>query len=210
MYYHRQWRRSVKPPPFEYQDPRSLDDAMGLLAEHGEEGKVLAGGQSLVPLLNFRLAQPSVLIDVNRVSELSYLRRRDGRLQIGALCRQSRLERSPVTRENWGLLTEAVGLVAHQQIRSRGTVGGSAAHADPTAELPVALTALGARFHVRSRSGERVLGDFYNGPPDTRPDPAELLPAIERPPLPPHARTAFAEYAPTHGSFAIAGVAVVR
>src|SRR4051794_4501917 len=141
MYYHRQWRRSVKPPPFEYQDPRSLDDAMGLLAEHGEEGKVLAGGQSLVPLLNFRLAQPSVLIDVNRVSELSYLRRRDGRLQIGALCRQSRLEQSPVTRENWGLLTEAVGLVAHQQIRNRGTVGGAAAPAGPAAQPPVGAAA---------------------------------------------------------------------
>jgi aerobic carbon-monoxide dehydrogenase medium subunit len=86
----------LKPPPFDYKDPRSLDEAVAVLADHGEDGKVLAGGQSLVPLLNFRLAQPAVLIDVNRVQELSYLRRRDGRLQIGALCRQSRLEQSPV------------------------------------------------------------------------------------------------------------------
>jgi len=136
----------MKPPPFDYMDPRSLDEAVGLLAEHGDDGKILAGGQSLVPLLNFRLAQPSVIVDVNRVVELSYLRRSNGRLRIGAMCRQTRLEQSPVAREGWGLLGDALALVAHPQIRNRGTVGGSAAHADPAAELPVAFSALEARF----------------------------------------------------------------
>jgi CO/xanthine dehydrogenase FAD-binding subunit len=201
----------VKPPPFEYQDPRSLDDAMGLLAEHGEEGKILAGDQSLVPLLNFRLAQPSVLIDVNRVSELSYLRRRDGRLQIGALCRQSRLEQSPVTQENWGLLTEALGLVAHQQIRNRGTVGGSAAHADPAAELPVALTALLARFKARSARGDRVIDadDFFVTHLTTALEPDELLVEVEVPPMPEGAGFAFEEYSRRHGDFALGGAAVL-
>src|SRR5690242_6620555 len=138
-------------------DPRSLDEALGLLAEHGEEGKILAGGQSLVPLLNFRLAQPAAIVDVNRVGELSYLRRRDGSLYIGAMCRQARLEQSPVAWEGWGLLGDALALVAHPQIRNRGTVGGSAAHADPAAELPVAFACLDARFTARSSRGERVL-----------------------------------------------------
>jgi CO/xanthine dehydrogenase FAD-binding subunit len=201
----------VKPAPFEYQDPRSLDEAVGLLAEHGEEGKVLAGGQSLVPLLNFRLAQPAVLVDVNRVAELSYLRRRHGRLQIGALCRQSRLEQSPVAYEGWGLLREALGLVAHAQIRNRGTVGGSAAHADPAAELPVALTCLQAEFKARSSRGDRLVGadDFFVTHLTTALDPDELLVEIELPPMPDSAGFAFEEYSRRHGDFALGGAAVL-
>ncbi len=201
----------MKPPPFEYKDPRSLDEALALLAEFGEDGKVLAGGQSLVPLLNFRLAQPSVLVDVNRVAELSYLRREGGRLHIGAICRQARLELSPVAREGWGLLGDALKLVAHPQIRNRGTVGGSAAHADPAAELPVALRALGARFKARSVRGERMIGadEFFITHLTTALEPDELLVEVEVPPLAPGTGHAFEEYSRRHGDFALGGAAAL-
>src|SRR5438477_9333806 len=120
----------MKPPPFEYHDPSTLDEALGLLAEHGYDAKVLAGGQSLVPLLNFRLARPERLVDLNGVEELDYLRFENGTLRIGAMTRHSALERSPEVGERVPLLTEAVKLVGHVQIRNRGTVGGSVAHAD--------------------------------------------------------------------------------
>jgi len=201
----------LKPPPFEYKDPRTLDEALAVLAENGEDGKVLAGGQSLVPLLNFRLAQPSMIIDVNRVEELSYLRRSDGKLRIGALCRQARLEQSPVAREGWGLLGDALKLVAHPQIRNRGTVGGSAAHADPAAELPVALTCLDARFKARSSRGDRVLeaGDFFVTHLTTSLEPDELLVEVEVPELPAGTGHAFEEYSRRHGDFALGGAAVL-
>ena len=201
----------MKPPPFDYMDPRSLDEAVGLLAEHGDEGKVLAGGQSLVPLLNFRLAQPSVIVDVNRVVELSYLRRSNGRLRIGAMCRQTRLEQSPVTREGWGLLGDALALVAHPQIRNRGTVGGSAAHADPAAELPVAFSALEARFTARSSRGERVLDadEFFVTHLTTALEPDELLVEVEVPPVAEGTGHAFTEYSRRHGDFALGGAAVL-
>ena len=143
----------MKPAPFEYSAPESVDEALALLSE---EAKVLAGGQSLVPLLNFRLARPERIVDINRVEELAYIRAGDGgSLRIGALARQAALERSQVVAERWPLLSQAVRFVGHPQIRSRGTVAGSVTHADPTAELPVALTALDARFHVRSSGGAR-------------------------------------------------------
>jgi CO/xanthine dehydrogenase FAD-binding subunit len=201
----------MKPPPFDYMDPRSLDEAVGLLAEHGEDGKILAGGQSLVPLLNFRLAQPSVIVDVNRVVELSYLRRRDGRLRIGAMCRQTRLEQSPVAREGWGLLGDALALIAHPQIRNRGTVGGSAAHADPAAELPVAFSALEAQFTARSSRGERVLDadEFFVTHLTTALEPDELLVEVEVPPVAEGTGHAFTEYSRRHGDFALGGAAVL-
>jgi CO/xanthine dehydrogenase FAD-binding subunit len=201
----------MKPPPFDYMDPRSLDEAVGLLAEHGEDGKILAGGQSLVPLLNFRLAQPSVIVDVNRVLELSYLRRRDGRLRIGAMCRQTRLEQSPVAREGWGLLGDALALIAHPQIRNRGTVGGSAAHADPAAELPVAFSALEAQFTARSSRGERVLDadEFFVTHLTTALEPDELLVEVEVPPVAEGTGHAFTEYSRRHGDFALGGAAVL-
>jgi CO/xanthine dehydrogenase FAD-binding subunit len=201
----------MKPPPFDYMDPRSLDEAVGLLAEHGEDGKILAGGQSLVPLLNFRLAQPSVIVDVNRVVELSYLRRRDGRLRIGAMCRQTRLEQSPVAREGWGLLGDALPRIAHPQIRNRGTVGGSAAHADPAAELPVAFSALEARFTARSSRGERVLDadEFFVTHLTTALEPDELLVEVEVPPVAEGTGHAFTEYSRRHGDFALGGAAVL-
>jgi carbon-monoxide dehydrogenase medium subunit/6-hydroxypseudooxynicotine dehydrogenase subunit alpha len=202
----------MKPPAFEYEAPARLDEALGLLDLHGEEGKVLAGGQSLVPLLNFRLARPQTLIDVNRLEELSYLRRERGILRIGALTRHISVERSPLVSRHWPLITEAMRWVGHPQIRNRGTAGGSVAHADPAAELPVVLTALGARFHVRSlRRGPRALScwEMFRGQLVSGLELDELLTEIEVPPMAPASGWAFLEFARRHGDFALGGAAVV-
>lgn len=198
----------MKPAPFEYEAPRSLAAALGLL---GDDAKPLAGGQSLVPMLNFRLARPQLLVDLNQVAELVHLRRAGGVLRIGALTRQATLERSGLVEHGWPLLAQAVRMVGHAAIRNRGTVGGSVAHADPRAELPVVLSALDARFHVRSLRGPRTLSasEFFRGPLTTALEADELLTEIEVPPLPAGARTAFVERARTHGDFATAGAAVV-
>jgi aerobic carbon-monoxide dehydrogenase medium subunit len=200
----------VKPAPFEYAAPESVDEVLALL---GDEAKVLAGGQSLVPLLNFRLARPERIVDINRIEELAYIRGDgDGSLRIGAGARQAALERSQLVTERWPLLSQAVRHVGHPQIRSRGTVCGSVAHADPTAELPVALTALDARFHVRRGGGARTLdaAALFAGPLTTTLATDELLAEIEVPALPAGAGCGFSEHARTHGDFAIAGAAVVR
>jgi len=200
----------MKPAPFDYVAPATL---AGALAALGEDAKALAGGQSLVPLLNFRLARPERIVDLNGVDELAYIRRSDGTLRIGAMTRHATLERSPVIADGWPLLTAAVKHVAHPAIRNRGTVGGSVAHADPAAELPVALTALDARFHARSaQRGAREIdaADFFQAPLMTALEPDELLVAIEVPPLPKRTGAGFVEHARTHGDFAVAGAAVVR
>jgi carbon-monoxide dehydrogenase medium subunit len=201
----------VKPAPFAYEDPRGIDEVLGLLAREGEDVKVLAGGQSLVPLLNFRLARPDRLVDINRVEELSYLRRDGDVLRIGALARQVDLERSEEVISGWPLLAQAVRHVGHPQIRARGTVCGSVAHADPAAELPVALLALDARFHVRSLRGARTLGgeELFIGFLTTVLEPDELLVEIEVPALPAGSGSAFVEHARTHGDFALGGAAAV-
>jgi CO/xanthine dehydrogenase FAD-binding subunit len=200
---------AVKPAPFDYAAPRALPDALALL--ENEDAIALAGGQSLVPMLNFRLARPELLVDLNALAELAHLRRSDGALRIGALTRQLALERDELVGREWPLLRQAVRTVAHPAIRSRGTVGGSVAHADPRAELPVALVALDARFHLMSSGGERTLSadGFFRGPLMTAREDHELLTEIEVPPPPRGARTAFLERANTHGNFAIAGAAVV-
>ena len=199
----------MKPAPFRYEAPRSLPDALALL--DGEDARALAGGQSLVPMLNFRLAWPELIVDLNQVSELAHLQVRDGALRIGALARQATLHRSEVVAAGWPLLTAAVAHVGHAAIRTRGTVGGSVAHADPAAELPVALTALDARFHLRSRDGERTLSaaELFQGALTTALAPGELLLEIEVPAPVPGARAAFLEQARTHGDFAVAGVAAL-
>jgi CO/xanthine dehydrogenase FAD-binding subunit len=152
----------MKPAVFEYDDPETEDEALDLLARHGDECKVLAGGQSLVPLMNFRLARPARLIDINRSDSLSYIKREGGRLVIGAMARHTQLEHADEVAEGWPLLTEAIGWVGHSQIRNRGTIGGSVAHADPAAELPAAFAALDATS-VRSKRGSRTIGweDFF-------------------------------------------------
>lgn len=201
----------MKPPRFRYHDPETLDEALGLMTEHAEEGKPLAGGQSLVALLNFRLAHPEHLIDVNRVGALAGIRREKGSLKIGAMTRQSSLERSHLVSSNWPLLTEALGYVAHAQIRNRGTVGGSVAHADPAAELPVAFTALDARFHAASKRGERTIevGEFFVTHLTTTLATDELLVGIEVPAVAPRTGHAFVEFARRHGDFALGGAAVL-
>jgi CO/xanthine dehydrogenase FAD-binding subunit len=198
----------VKPAPFEYRAPASVEEALPLLEL---DSTVLAGGQSLVPLLNLRLARPELVVDINGIAELDYIRADDGRLRIGAMTRQVTLERSELVRRRWPLLHEAVRYVGHPQIRTRGTVGGSVAHADPAAELPVALTALGARFHLRSPGGARVLGasELFLGPLYTAREADELLVEIEVPEQPEGTGTSFVEYARTHGDFATAGAAAV-
>jgi CO/xanthine dehydrogenase FAD-binding subunit len=201
----------VKPAPFAYEEPRSVEEALGLLARYGDDAKVLAGGQSLIPLLNFRLARPERLVDVNRIDELSYIRRQGGALHIGAVNRMATLEHSPLVAARWPLLAESARLVGHPQIRSRGTVGGSVAHADPAAELPAALTALGAGFHARSRRGSRTLAaeELFVTHLTTALEPDELLIGITVPPLPPRAGTAIVEHARVHGDFALGGAAVL-
>lgn len=199
----------MKPARFAYDDPRELDEALALLAERGDEAKILAGGQSLVPLLNFRLARPARLIDINRLDELAYLRESDRTLRIGALTRESALERSPVVAAGWPLLAEGVRFVGHPQIRNRGTVGGSVAHADPAAELPAVFVTLKARFHALSVRGQRRIeaADMFLGYFSTALEPDELLVEIEVPRLPPRTGSAFIEYARVHGAFALGGAA---
>src|SRR5947209_6567730 len=144
----------MKPAAFEYHDPASADEALRLLSELGDDAKLLAGGQSLVPLMNFRLARPAHLVDLNHLPELRYVRAENDELRIGAMTRQRQVERSPdVT--GWPLLSEAIRYIGHVQIRNRGTIGGSLAHADPSAELPAVMSALDAEISVRNAHGGR-------------------------------------------------------
>ena len=200
----------MKPAAFEYDDPETEDEALDLLSRHGDDCKVLAGGQSLVPLMNFRLARPARLIDINRIESLSYIKSEDGRLVIGAMARHTHLERANEVAQRWPLLTEAIGWVGHAQIRNRGTIGGSVAHADPAAELPAAFAALDASFRVRSKRGSRTLGwnEFFVSEFTTALAPDELVTAIEVPGQDPSTGTAFVEYARRHGDFALGGAAV--
>ena len=199
----------MKPPPFAYHRPTSTVDAARLLAELGDGAKVIAGGQSLVPLMNFRLARPGRLIDINGVDSLAGIRRENGKLIIGAMTRHVAVERSKEVAGGWPLLTEAIGWVGHSQIRNRGTVGGSVAHADPAAELPAAFAALDASFHVRSTRVSRVVPwhHFFVAEFTTALAPDELVTAIEVP-ASEAAGAAFVEYARRHGDFALGGAAV--
>jgi len=199
----------VKPAVFEYHNPTTLSGALELLAQYGEEARALAGGQSLVPMMNFRLARPQHLIDLNRVSELSYIRLDGGKLRIGAMTRQRELERSNAVAKGWSLLADATSYIGHIQIRTRGTVGGSLAHAFPSAELPLVMTVLDAILRLRSISAERSVraGDFFVGCMETELQPDELLVDIEVPPLPPGSGWAFEELSRRHGDFALMGVA---
>lgn len=200
----------MKPPPFEYHAPDSLPAALELLHEYGEEAKLLAGGQSLIPLLNFRLARPSVLVDLNRIPELDFIRSEaGGSLRLGAMVRQARLEHDPLIATRTPLLCEAVPFVAHPQIRNRGTLGGTLAHADPAAELPAVAVALGARLRVRSQGGERWIEarDFFTGLLSTALAADEILIEVEIPPAPPRCGWCFLEVARRHGDYALAGLA---
>jgi len=201
----------MKPAPFDYFTPATLDEALALLAEHGGEAKPLAGGQSLIPAMNFRLARPAVLVDLNGISELAYVRPESGGVAVGAMTRQRVVERSEVVARAAPLLAEALPSIAHPQIRNRGTVGGSIAHADPSAELPAVMLALEARFRAQGSTGERSIpaAEFFKGMLETALEPGELLVEIAVPPLPASTGTAFLEVARRHGDYAMVGVAVI-
>ena len=201
----------MKPAAFDYHRPEGVDEALHLLADHGDGAKILAGGQSLIPVMNFRLAQPAVLVDVNRLAELDTVEEGDdGSLRLGALVRQARLERESAVARRSPLLAEAIPHVANPQIRNRGTVGGSLAHADPAAELPAVMVALDARFRLARAGGERwvAAADFYRGLFTTSLEPEEMLVEVEIPPWPQEAGGCFMETSRRHGDYAMAGVAV--
>jgi aerobic carbon-monoxide dehydrogenase medium subunit len=198
----------MKPPLFDYRSPLSLDEALALRSEYRDDSAVLAGGQSLMPMLNLRLASPEVLIDLGRVAEVAGIRELDGGVSIGAMTRQRHAERSELVRERAPLVQQALAHVGHPTIRNRGTVGGSLAHGDPAAELPAVCIALDAELVARSATAERTIAaeDFYVGFMSTALAPDELLVEVRIPAA--GARgTAFVEIARRHGDFALVGVA---
>ncbi|MGB7481320.1 MAG: xanthine dehydrogenase family protein subunit M [Burkholderiaceae bacterium] len=202
----------MKPPKFDYLRPTTVAEALEMLAAAGGDAKILAGGQSLVPMLNFRLLNPAALIDINRITELDFLREQpDGGLAIGALTRHYTLETSPLVQRLFPVLTAAMAHVAHLAIRNRGTIGGSITHADPAAELPLMMTLLEARIRLESPRGVRTLeaADFFVAALTSAVEEDELVTEIELPPLPHGAGWAFEEVARRAGDFALAAVGVI-
>jgi len=202
----------MKPAPFEYIAPTSVEEALGHLAEYGYDAKVLAGGQSLIPMMNFRLAQPSVLVDLNKLAELSYIRsEKDGELRIGAMTRHHQVEHDALVAEHAPLIHETMPKIATPQIRSRGTFGGSIAHADPAAELTTICVALDGRFRCRSARGERWVPakEFFLGMFTSALEPDEILVEIAIPPMAPRTGWALEEEARRVHDFALVGVGAV-
>jgi len=200
----------VKLPDFAYEAPATLAEAVGLLGEHQDEASVLAGGQSLIPLLALRLARPAVLVDINGLDELSGVSVTDGQVAVGAMTREYVAEESAAVAEHVPLLAAALPLIGHEAIRSRGTIGGSLAHADPAAELPAVARALDAEFVVRSQSGERVIpaAEWFAGYLATARRPDEILVEVRFPAAGPGTGASFEEVARRHGDFAMVGLAV--
>lgn len=210
----------MKPSVFDYYAPDTLDEALALLAEHGDEAKPLAGGQSLVPTMSFRLAQYGILVDLNGINTLFGIREGDkanqdnqdkNGLYIGAMTRQRAVERSALVARHSPLIAETMPYIAHPQVRNRGTFGGSLAHADPASELPALAIALGMKMRAQSIRGERWIAanDFFLGLFETDLEEDELLTELFVPPLPARTGTAFDEVARRHGDFAMAGAAAV-
>jgi len=202
----------MKPAPFDYYAPSSIDEVCCLLARFGGDAKLLAGGQSLVPLLSLRLAQPAALIDLNGVPELAYIRTDDGGVTIGAMTRQRAVERSATLREQCPIFPAAVAWIGHPQIRNRGTIGGSLVHADPASELPALAKALDASFTITHASGaKRTLkaDEFFVTYLTTAVEPDELLSEVSFPALPAGTGWSFVEVARRHGDFALVGVAAI-
>lgn len=199
----------MKPAPFEYYSPESLEQALALLEQHGPAAKPLAGGQSLIPAMNFRLAQPAVLVDLNRIPGLAYISPLGEGLRIGGMTRHRALERSAEVRRCAPLVSDAMPFVAHLAIRTRGTVGGSLAHADPAAELPAVTLALDASFVLMSRADTRAVkaSDFFVGLFATALEPGELLVGIDIPAALEGTSFGFEEVSRRHGDFALAGAA---
>ena len=202
----------MKPAPFEYIAPTTVEEALGHLTEYGYDAKVLAGGQSLIPMMNFRLAQPAVLVDLNKLAELSFIRSEsDGELRIGAMTRHHQVEHDALVAELAPLIHEAMSKIATPQIRSRGTFGGSIAHADPAAELTTICVALDGRFRCQSARGERWVPaqDFFLGMFTSVLEPDEVLVEIAIPPMAPRTGWALEEAARRAHDFALAGVGAV-
>jgi CO/xanthine dehydrogenase FAD-binding subunit len=202
----------MKPAPFDYYAPTSVEQALDHVAQLGYDAKILAGGQSLIPTMNFRLAQPSALIDLNNIADLFYIRPgNDGGVLIGAMTRQSTIERDPLIEQRSPLVQAAMPFIAHPQIRTRGTFGGSIAHADPAAELPAVTVALSARYRVRSKSGDRWIPaeEFFVSLFTTQLHPDEIVVEIALPPMPPRSGWSFKEVARQSGAFGLVGVATV-
>jgi aerobic carbon-monoxide dehydrogenase medium subunit len=199
----------MKLPPVDYEAPTTVAETVDLLAEHLDEASVLAGGQSLIPLLALRLARPAVLIDINGIDELSGISVTDGWVAIGAMTREYVAEESKVIADKVPLLAAALPLIGHEAIRSRGTIGGSLAHADPAAELPAVARALDAEFVVRGPSGMRVIpaAQWFEGYLTTSRSPDELLTQVRFPAARPGTGVSFTEVARRHGDFAIVGLA---
>lgn len=201
----------MKPAAFEYFAPATVDEALALLHEHGDEAKILAGGQSLMPLMNLRLARPKVVVDINRISGLDGIAATaDGGLAIGALARQRAVEKSPLVRERNPLLVAAMPLIGHFQIRNRGTIGGSIVHGDPAAELPALSLLLNCEFLLARKDGARVISasDFFLGYLTTAIEPGELLTEIRLPKWRAGAAWAIDEIARRKGDFALVGALV--
>ena len=199
----------MKPAPFDYYRPSTLEEAFHLLAEAGDKGKVIAGGQSLVPILNMRLSTPECLIDINGLQKLNYILCEEGWLKIGALTRQRDVERSELIREKSPLLSEAVPYIGHMQTRNRGTVGGSLVHADPTAELPLSLLALNAKAVIESADKKREveLEEFFITYMTTDIMPHELLTEVWIPVGSVQKGYSFQEFSRRHGDFALVAAA---
>src|ERR1700719_4379410 len=201
----------MKPAPFKYIAASSLDHALSLKAEYGDDARFLAGGHSLIPAMNFRLARPSVLIDINGLSDLAGIDRAGPEIRVGALTRYCDLERDGNFLKACSLFADALPHIAHPQIRNRGTIGGNLSHADPASELPATGFARQARMKINSSHGQRVLGasEFFVGilTTDIRPD--EMLAEIVFPPLPRSTGTCFMEIARRRGDFALAGIAAM-
>jgi carbon-monoxide dehydrogenase medium subunit len=199
----------MKLPPFAYEAPTAVAEAVDLLVEHGDEASVLAGGQSLIPLLALRLARPAVLIDINGIRELSGVSAVNGSVAIGAVTREYVAEESSTVADAVPLLAAALPLIGHEAIRSRGTIGGSLAHADPAAELPAVARALDAEFVVRGPAGERVIpaAEWFEGYLTTSRQPDELLTEVRFPVAKPGTGSSFEEVTRRHGDFAMVGLA---
>jgi carbon-monoxide dehydrogenase medium subunit len=201
----------MKPPRFDYHAPTTVEEALALLTRYGGEAKLLAGGQSLMPLLNFRLSRPAALVDLNAIPSLAYIREEDGVVRFGAMTRQRTIEFSRAVALRVPLLTEATKLVGHLPIRTRGTIGGSVAHADPSAEYPAVLAVLDGTVVVRGPRGERTLrpAELFRSYLTTSLAPDEILVEVRLPAMPAGAGFAFEEFSRRHGDFAIVGIAAM-
>lgn len=201
----------MKPTAFDYYAPTSLAAALEIKAEYGEDAKPLAGGQSLIPTMNFRVSQPSILIDLNKIDEMRYIVEEDGVIRVGAMTTQAQVEHSPIVMQHQPLIYETIPNIAHPQIRNRGTFGGSLAHADPASELPVIATALDARFKVASAKGERWVEakDFLITMFTVDLGPDEMLAEIEFPAFPKQTGWSFMEIGRRKGDYAMAGLAAL-